>query len=102
MEGSTYHQTILSWGFELVLASPYWSCLFAFALIALMTRIKTGYLRSKLQDQTDTASKAIPILPYWLPYLGHGPAFGWDFDGLLARGRFVPLSKRLGDILISC
>ncbi|KAG0648054.1 hypothetical protein D0Z07_5857 [Hyphodiscus hymeniophilus] len=56
-------------------------------LVTVVTRIKTGFLKSKLEHIVDTPSKKIPILPYWLPYLDHGPAFGWDFDGLLAKGR---------------
>lgn len=72
---------------SLVSASPYWFFLVLCSLATVLTRIRTGYVKSKLQNQTETPSKDIPILPYWLPYLGHGPAFGWDFDGLLAKGR---------------
>lgn len=68
-------------------ASPYWALFILCAFVTLVTRIKTGYLKSKLENQTESPTKDIPILPYYLPYLGHGPSFGWDFDGLLAKAR---------------
>ena len=53
----------------------------------LAVRIQTGARNSRIQNETDAEEKDIPILPYWLPYVGHAPQFAWSFDGLLTWGR---------------
>jgi hypothetical protein len=69
--------------------APYLTTFTACSIILLYTRLKSGYLKWKHENEVDAPSKPIPILPYWIPYLGHGPEFGWSFDDLLTRGRFV-------------
>jgi hypothetical protein len=87
MEGTIQPQHVLSGLVNRASAPLYWAFFILFAFVALVTRVRTGYLKSKLENQTELPTKDIPILPYYLPFLGHGPSFGWDFDGLLAKAR---------------
>lgn len=63
---------------------PFFSALIAFVSLCIITRITSG-IRSKAayakQSQTQNASPP-PLLPYWIPWLGHGLNFalgGTDF-----------------------
>jgi hypothetical protein len=69
--------------------SPYMTFFIICALYCLFTRIWTGYQNSQIQSDSTSPEKGIPIMPYWLQYLGHAPSFGWSFDNLLAKARFV-------------
>lgn len=70
-------------------ASPIFSVFLLCSLLVLFTRLRTGYSNSKQQSQVTASQKPIPILPYWLPYIGHAPSFAWSFDDLLTKGRLV-------------
>lgn len=89
MEGTSEPQHVLSGLLNRAIASPYWILCILCAFITLATRIKPAYLKSKLENQTETPAKDIPTIPYYLPYVGHAPPFGWDFDGLLAKARSI-------------
>jgi hypothetical protein len=69
--------------------SPFLTFFTICALYCLFTRIWTGYQNSRIQSNTTSPEKEIPIMPCWLPYLGHVPSFGWSFDNLLAKAPFV-------------
>ena len=70
--------------------SPYITIFTICALYLVFMRVWTGYLNSQIQNDATSSEKEIPIMPYWLPYLGHAPAMGLDFDGLLAKARWGP------------
>lgn len=66
------------------------STFFALVFVFLLTvRVRTGYAKTRLQNETSAAEKEIPILPYWIPYLGQALGFAWDNDTLLTKGRLV-------------
>lgn len=71
------------------LASPLSIFFTLCGLTIFITRTSTGYSKWKQQNQVASPEKAAPILPYWLPYFGHGPAAAWSFTGLLNGGRYV-------------
>jgi hypothetical protein len=66
---------------------PLLTSLLLIPAILLAVRIQTGARKTRLENETDTEEKDVPILPYWLPYVGHAPAFAWSFDGILTWGR---------------
>ncbi|KAL5324197.1 hypothetical protein ACEPPN_008741 [Leptodophora sp. 'Broadleaf-Isolate-01'] len=68
-------------------SSPYLTTFLVLSLWVLFTRLRTGFEKSKRQNQVSAPEKKIPILPYWIPYIGHAPEFAWSFDDLLAKGR---------------
>jgi hypothetical protein len=41
--------------------------------ICLFTGLRSGYVKSRHENEVDSPTKEIPILPYWLPYLGNAP-----------------------------
>ncbi|PVH84582.1 cytochrome P450 [Cadophora sp. DSE1049] len=85
-ESSGLHSVILSLGTQ-AKSSPYFTTFLLLSLWVLFTRLRTGLEKSKRQNQVSTSEKNIPILPYWIPYIGHAPEFAWSFDDLLAKGR---------------
>jgi len=60
--------------------------------VCVVTRAITGYLYSKAESQDDSSPKDPPILPYWLPFIGHALSFAWSFDTLLSKARSAFLS----------
>ncbi len=61
------------------------SCIF----LLVFMRLRNGIAKAQLQNELGLPQKDIPILAYWLPYIGHGPEFAWSFDNLLSYGRSV-------------
>ncbi|KAI9826869.1 MAG: hypothetical protein M1832_005808 [Thelocarpon impressellum] len=59
--------------------------LLAFALIALTTRVLSG-LASK-SDAKGNGAKTVPMLPYWLPGLGHVISFMANQKNFMAKAR---------------
>lgn len=57
------------------------------ALVLKLTRIITGREHAPLQNETATEEKDVPVLPYWLPYVGHALHYAWSFDDLATWGR---------------
>lgn len=68
-------------------SSPYFTTFVLLSIWVLFTRLATGLQKAKRQNQVSVTEKRIPTLPYWIPYIGHAPAFAWSFDDLLAKGR---------------
>jgi hypothetical protein len=66
---------------------PILTSLLVVPAILLAVRIQTGSRKTRVQNETDAEEKDIPILPYWLPYVGHAVQFAWSFDELLTWGR---------------
>jgi TRAP-type C4-dicarboxylate transport system permease small subunit len=89
MDAAPAMQDALSGLVSRVMDSPYTSFFTICALLCLFTRIWTGYQNFRIQSDTTSSEKNVPIMPYWLPYLGHAPAFALSFDNLIAKGRFV-------------
>ncbi|KAL2073347.1 hypothetical protein VTL71DRAFT_10671 [Oculimacula yallundae] len=87
MEGSLRLHEILSTLKNHVKASPYFTTFVLLSFWVLFTRLRTGIEKSKRQNQTSAPEKNIPILPYWIPFIGHAPEFAWSFDDLLVKGR---------------
>jgi hypothetical protein len=69
--------------------SPFLTFFTICVLYCLFTRIWTGYQNSRIQSNATSPGKETPIMPYWLPYLGHAPSFGRSFDNLPVKARFV-------------
>lgn len=67
-----------------------WPTLLAILLFScLATRVITG-LKSWPDKRTDAGlPRAVKVVPYWLPWLGHSIAFGWDHINFVRRTRFV-------------
>ncbi|CAG7934559.1 unnamed protein product [Penicillium olsonii] len=62
-----------------------WSTvLAAFLLICIATRLITG-----LQSRKVASSLAVTLAPYWIPWIGHGPAFLWNHVSFFRRTRLV-------------
>ena len=57
------------------------------SLVLVLTRITTGRAHARIQAETATEEKPVPVLPYWLPYVGHALQFAWSFDDLATWGR---------------
>jgi hypothetical protein len=72
-----------------VMSAPFITFFTISALYCLCLRIWTGYQNSHIQSDSASSEKEIPIMPYWLPYLGHAPSFALSFDNLLIKARFV-------------
>lgn len=72
-----------------VMSAPFIAFFTLSALYCLCLRIWTGYQNSRIQGDSSSSAKEIPILPYWLPYVGHAPSFALSFESLLIRARFV-------------
>jgi hypothetical protein len=83
-----------------VVSAPFIAFFTLSALCCLCLRIWTGYQNSRIQSDSTSSEKEIPILPYWLPYVGHAPSFALSFDNLLIKARFVflPLSPFLAPL----
>lgn len=63
--------------------------LYGLVLLCVATRIRTG-LQSRRQQAPKSGPKAIAVLPYWIPYLGHVISFALDFPGFLVKSRYGP------------
>ncbi|KAG4428088.1 hypothetical protein IFR05_016428, partial [Cadophora sp. M221] len=83
----TPHNDIISTLITHAKSSPYLTTFLILSLCLLSTRLRTGFEKSKRQNQVSVTEKKIPILPYWIPYIGHAVEFAWSFDDLLAKGR---------------
>lgn len=70
-------------------AAPFLTAFASLALLVTFTRTWTAYAKSREQQNTGPSEKKVPILPYWIPYIGHAPSFAWSFDDLLTWGRLV-------------
>ncbi|KAF8863494.1 cytochrome P450 [Acephala macrosclerotiorum] len=79
--------TALSWVAAQAHAAPFLTIFASLALLVTFTRTWTAYAKFREQHNTSPSEKKIPILPYWIPYIGHAPSFAWSFDDLLAWGR---------------
>lgn len=73
-----------------LLSSPYIAILSTCAFLILLTRIITGYLNYQKECDAER-SKKIPIIPYWLPYIGHAFDLLRSPDDLATRGRYAIL-----------
>ena len=67
--------------------SPLFTLFASCALLLVLTRLWTGLMKARLQNKTGPPEKSVPVLPYWLPYIGHALSFAWSFDDTLAWGR---------------
>jgi hypothetical protein len=56
-------------------------------LVIVLTRVTTSRAHARIQAETTTEEKPVPVLPYWLPYVGHALQFAWSFDDLATWGR---------------
>lgn len=81
--------------------SPFFTTFILLSIWVLFTRLRTGLEKSTRENQVSTPEKKIPILPYWIPYIGHAPEFAWSFDDLLAKGRSVPNFHFLNSLIAS-
>ncbi len=95
MDGMSKPQTLLLVLASYGRASPSLTIFASFGVLLVFTRLLTGLMKMKQQNTTDPAEKKVPILPYWLPYIGHAPSFAWSFDDLLAWGRLAAILVKI-------
>lgn len=76
-------------------AAPFLTVFVSLTILLVFTRIWTAFAKIRQQQNTSPSEKPIPILPYWIPYIGHAPSFAWSFDDLLAWGRSVILRAHI-------
>ncbi|KUJ18102.1 cytochrome P450 [Mollisia scopiformis] len=69
--------------------APFLTASASCALFLILTRLWTGFVKARRQSNTGPPEKQVPILPYWLPYVGHAISFAWSFDDMLAYGRDI-------------
>ncbi|PWY79798.1 cytochrome P450 [Aspergillus eucalypticola CBS 122712] len=55
--------------------------------ICVVTRLITEY-QSRSRGVSEGRPRPVRTVPYWLPWLGHGPAFAWDHVDLIQKSRF--------------
>ena len=79
------------------LASIGWPTLAAILVsICVATRLITGF-QSRLRGTPEAGHpRPVRTVPYWLPWLGHGPAFAWDHVSLIQKSRCVPRPSQQG------
>ncbi|RAL04981.1 cytochrome P450 [Aspergillus ibericus CBS 121593] len=65
-----------------------WPALVAILVsICVLTRLITGF-QSRLRGSPEAGHpRPVRTVPYWLPWLGHGPAFAWDHVSLIQKSR---------------
>ena len=56
--------------------------------ILIATRLITGQ-KFETADAGTSSGGAIPIPPYWVPYIAHVVPSIFNFEGLLRRGRYA-------------
>ncbi|RDH15260.1 cytochrome P450 [Aspergillus niger ATCC 13496] len=54
--------------------------------ICVVTRLITEF-QSRPRGISEGRPRPVRTVPYWLPWLGHGPAFAWDHVDLLQKSR---------------
>jgi len=58
------------------------------ATVCVVTRIVTGQ-RSNLNSDDISTPKDVPVVPYFVPWLGSAISFGLQFQGFLAEAQSV-------------
>jgi hypothetical protein len=77
-----------------VLKSIGWPAIVAILVsICVVTRLITEF-QSRPRGISEGRPRPVRTVPYWLPWLGHGPAFAWDHVDLLQKSRFVSKTSR--------
>tara|TARA_R110002060_G_scaffold50137_1_gene60989 strand:+ start:1258 stop:1644 length:387 start_codon:yes stop_codon:yes gene_type:complete len=99
-ESSGFHSVILGLRNQ-AKSSPFFTTFILLSIWVLVTRLRTGLEKSKRENQASTSKKKIPVLPYWIPYIGHAPEFAWSFDDLLTKGRSVATMHFLKSLIAS-
>ncbi len=65
-----------------VLSKPSYSRIARFLMSLVFSLLLSTYLvtwsRYKLASHDKKKGKDAPMLPYWVPFLGHGPSFAWN------------------------
>ncbi len=65
-----------------VLSKPSYSRIAGFLMSLVFSLLLSTYLvtwsRYKLASHDKKTGKVAPMLPYWVPFLGHGPSFAWN------------------------
>ena len=62
-------------------------CIVAALLLILVTRIYSGMVIVEHDTNKQAAGLPVPMIPYWVPKLGHLLTFILNSDKLLAMGR---------------
>jgi hypothetical protein len=73
-------------------------CLFL-VTVCVVTRIVTGQ-RSNLNSEDVSKPKDVPVVPYFVPWLGSAIPFGFRFQDFLAEAQSVynvPVKSQLAD-----
>lgn len=87
MEKSSHTRAYLLELTNYVRTYPFLTIFMSFTFVLVFTRIWTGIVKVRQQNNTGPLEKKVPILPYWIPYVGHVISFAWSFDDMLAFRR---------------